>query len=134
MQRISTAKLNTSQALGRLLRDRPIQFALTFATWTGSYCAPLVTGWLTREFFNRLSGDALAGFNPWTLIALMVASELGRIFVSGIGIYAWFTLWFQCKTLIRKNLFDWLMLAPGARLLPDSAGEAVSRFRDDVEP
>ncbi|TMC54540.1 MAG: ABC transporter ATP-binding protein [Chloroflexi bacterium] len=125
--------MNTSQAFMRLLRDRPLAFTLTFATWTATYCTPLVTGWLTRAFFDRLSGDAAAGPNVWTLIGLMVANELARILTSAAGVYTWFTLWQSCKTLLRKNLFDWLMLGPGARLLPDSAGEAVGRFRDDVD-
>ncbi len=133
MQSVHSTKLNTSQAVGRMLRGRPLVFVLTFGLWTASYCAPLVTGWLTREFFNRLSNDAVAGLNVWTLIALMVANELARIIVSMFGIYTWFTLWYQCMLLLQQNMFSWLMLGPGARLLPDSAGEAVSRFRDDVE-
>ncbi|MCA1554582.1 MAG: ABC transporter ATP-binding protein/permease, partial [Chloroflexi bacterium] len=117
----------------RMLRDRPIAFALTFTLWTAAYCAPLVTGWLTREFFNHVSDETAAGGNLWTLIGLMVASELARIAVSWLGIYWWFAVWQGSKTLLYHNLFRWLMLGPGARLLPDSAGEAVSRFRDDVE-
>src|SRR5207237_9799631 len=127
------AGMNTSQAVARLLRDRPLAFTLTFATWTANYCSPLVTGWLTRAFFDGLSGAAPAGLNPWSLIALMLANELVRILTSAAGLYTWFTLWQSCKTLLRKNLFDWLLLGPGARLLPASAGEAVGRFRDGVD-
>ena len=34
--------------------------------------------------------------------------------------------------LLRRNVFERILHRPGARALPASAGEAVSRFRDDV--
>ncbi len=35
-------------------------------------------------------------------------------------------------TLLRKNLLGRILQQPGARALPDSPGEAISRFQGDV--
>ncbi len=125
--------MNTRQAIGRLARARPGVFILTFSLWTLFYSAPLLTGLLTREFFTALTGDTPARFDVPTLIALLVATEGMRLITFAYGIRVWFMLWQTLKTLLRKNLFEWIMQGPGARILPDSPGEAVSRFRDDVE-
>lgn len=85
-----------------------------------------------REFFNLLTGDAQAGLNLWTIIALMFAAELGSIF--GIfGLVATNTPFFMnTMTLLRKNLLRHILKRPGAKALPDSPGEACSRFQGDV--
>ena len=37
------------------------------------------------------------------------------------------------SALLRHNLFERILERPGATAVPDSPGEAVSRFRDDVD-
>jgi len=34
--------------------------------------------------------------------------------------------------LLRRNLFEYILKRPGARAVPGSPGEAISRFREDV--
>jgi ABC-type multidrug transport system fused ATPase/permease subunit len=125
--------MNTAQAIYHLARFRPGAFFWTFALWTLFYCAPLPIGWLQREFFNALTNSAQAQFNVQTTLALLFSNELLRAIIFGIGFWVWITLWYVYKTLMRKNMFEWLVAGTGARILPDSPGEAVSRFRDDVD-
>lgn len=91
------------------------------------------TGLITRAFFNRLTGDAPVSFTPWALAALLVGIALARsglIFVDIVLDFGWsFTL----KGLLRKNLFQRILDRPGASSLPDSPGEAISRFRGDAD-
>jgi ATP-binding cassette subfamily B protein len=91
-----------------------------------------IPGLAIREFFNLLSGDAGIGLNLWTLIALLFAAETG----STLGIYGLIVtntpFFFNAATLLRKNLLRHILRRPGASALPDSPGEAVSRFRGDV--
>jgi ABC-type multidrug transport system fused ATPase/permease subunit len=49
------------------------------------------------------------------------------------GIWSWSTLFYMLCSLMRRNIMGWILEGPGTRRLPDSPGEAVSRFRDDVE-
>jgi len=92
-----------------------------------------VPGLVTREFFNLLTGDAPVQFGFWTLIALIVAGGLGR-FVGIWGItLSNRPLMFRLAALLSKNMMRRILSLPGARALPRSSGEAVSRFRGDVE-
>nr|MDQ2998716.1 ABC transporter ATP-binding protein/permease [Chloroflexota bacterium] len=40
---------------------------------------------------------------------------------------------FSMSALLRRNLLERILELPGARALPESTGEALSRFRDDAE-
>src|SRR5215213_6435329 len=65
--------------------------------------------------------------------ALLVATEGARIAVFYGAAVVWNASWNVMQTLVRVNLLRWLLTGKGAGRLPDSPGEAVSRFRDDVE-
>jgi ATP-binding cassette, subfamily B, bacterial len=107
--------------------------------WWRNWLAMMITmlfyqipGLLLREFFNMLSGSAQMGLNIWTVVALLFCAEIGSI----LGIYGLIntnTPFFQnTMTLLRKNLLKHILRRPGASALPDSPGEAISRFRGDV--
>jgi ATP-binding cassette subfamily B protein len=87
---------------------------------------------ITREFFNLITGDAPARLGMWSIVALLFASEAGRI----LGIFGLVStnvpFFVHTMTLLRKNLLKNILKRPGASALPDSPGEAISRFRGDV--
>jgi ATP-binding cassette subfamily B protein len=91
-----------------------------------------VPGLLMREFFNSLTGSAQVGLNLWTIVALLFTAEIGSI----LGIYGLMItnvpFFVHTMTLLRKNLLKYILRRPGASALPDSPGEAISRFRGDV--
>jgi ATP-binding cassette subfamily B protein len=87
---------------------------------------------IIQAFFNYLTGDAPLRFGVWTIVAFVVATWLGRM-LGGYGFfYADVPIFADIPTLLRKNLLRHILRRPGASPLPDSAGEAVSRFRNDV--
>lgn len=97
------------------------------------FLASQVPGLVTREFFNLLTGDAPVQFGFWTLIALIAAGGLGRFAgIWGITLSNR-PLMFRLAALLSKNLMQRILSLPGAKALPRSPGEAVSRFRGDVE-
>jgi ATP-binding cassette subfamily B protein len=91
-----------------------------------------IPGLVLREFFNTLSGSNQAGMNLWTIVALLFAAETGSI----LGMYGLITtntpFFMNTMTLLRKNLLKHILRRPGASALPDSPGEAISRFRGDT--
>lgn len=93
---------------------------------------PQITGLLTREFFNTLSGDSKLGFNFQTIAAILVGLAVARAIVILVDMYASNLYNFRTGALLRKNLISRILERPGARSVPQSAGEAISRFRDDV--
>ena len=92
----------------------------------------IVPALILREFFNGLTGDAPTTFGIWAILAFLLAAYLGRL-VSEYGfVYADVPLFSEVAVLLRKNLLKHILRRPGAAPLPDSPGEAVSRFRNDV--
>lgn len=89
-------------------------------------------GLIMREFFNKLTNNADAHLGLWTLIALLFVTELARL-MSIWGLTLTNVPFFvHTMTLLRKNLLRYILKRPGAKALPDSPGEAISRFRGDV--
>ncbi|HVC31931.1 MAG TPA: ABC transporter ATP-binding protein [Chloroflexota bacterium] len=121
----------------RLLRYAPGLFLLNTAAWTAFYVLPLANGLVAQAFFDTLGGTRSAtelfGLNIWAMLGLLLVVGTARLmlFMGSFVLFA--TYMYTIQALLRKNLLGWLMRGPGARALPDSPGEAISRFRDDVE-
>jgi ATP-binding cassette subfamily B protein len=94
---------------------------------------PQITGFLIRAIFDNLSGEAAAGANVYSLVALLIAVALGKAVAIFIDVWIYFNFQYTIRALLRGNLFTHILRRPGARAVPDSPGEAVSRFRDDVD-
>jgi ATP-binding cassette, subfamily B, bacterial len=125
--------LTTWQYLWRLLRCDVGLFALNIVTWTLDHTSPLATGLITGWFFDALAGHGPLGMNVWAVVALFTAVGVAQFGVFSLGLLTWFTYYFTVQSLLRRNLFDWVMRGPGTHQLPDSPGEAMSRFREDVD-
>jgi ATP-binding cassette subfamily B protein len=91
-----------------------------------------ITGFIIRALFDAISGERQSGLNPYTLSALLVATAVGRVgfLFSAISVHV--SNLFVMSALLRKNMFSSILDRPGARAVPGSPGEAVSRFRGDV--
>jgi ATP-binding cassette subfamily B protein len=94
---------------------------------------PQLVGLVIRVYFDTLSGQSTAGLNPYTLAALLVALALGRAVATFADVAVYFNFRYTVEALLRQNLFEHILRRPGAAALPESTGEAISRFRDDVE-
>jgi ATP-binding cassette subfamily B protein len=92
-----------------------------------------ITGLIERSFFNSLTGDALLDWQPWTwaILVIMVAVFRGGLIMTDM--YVFFRWVFSSAAVMRKNMFEHILDRPGARAIPGSTGEAVSRFRGDAE-
>lgn len=93
---------------------------------------PQVSGLIQREFFNTLTGSKSLGFTPETLAAIVIGFALAQAVTIFCDIYLHFTYGFRTTALLRKNLLTRILDRPGAQAVPQSPGEAISRFRDDV--
>jgi len=98
-----------------------------------SYLFPLIPGLVVRQILDKVSGEATIGMNLWSLFALLAGIALVRQFVmlSSVGVET--SLHIVINTLLRHNLLARILQHPGARALPASPGEAITRFREDVE-
>ena len=102
------------------------------AVFVRQMCWLVVSGLVMRAFFNLLTGNAPVSLGIWSIVALIVATEVGSNAGRYGVFYAEVPLFNHIATLLRKNLLTYILKRPGASALPDSPGEAISRFRGDV--
>ena len=126
--------MKTWQHLWRLIRFLPGRYGSMLVLRTLAFMVvPNAVALANREFFDSLTGEAQFGWGPYTVIALLVAIGLARAVVIFGDIICFFLSRFTMETLLRRNLLAHILDQPGSQALPASPGEAVSRFRGDVE-
>jgi ATP-binding cassette subfamily B protein len=119
--------------LWRIVRLRPGLYFLDAVLALPYYCLPLLSGLIVRAFFDSLTGAAPAAPGLGALIALLVATEVGRTAVQTVYAYLWASYAGAVAIVLRRNLLDAVLHRFGARPLPGAPGDAVNRFRDDVD-
>lgn len=124
--------LTISDAARRLVRSFPGLFvagaALRIIVFVVIFQA---TALVTRAFFDALAGADVLGLSAvaWAVL-ILVFGLLRKGFITADMFV--FKVWRASgMALLRTNLFCHVLAQPGAQALPDSAGEAVSRFRGD---
>lgn len=124
---------STTRVTFRLLRNDPRAYAIAWCQWALFHGAPLAVGWVLKLILDALT-DASPGM-PALLLGGLLGIEVGRwaLFVSAA--VQFHGAWVGWLTVPRVNLLSTLATGPGAAAgrLPGSSGEAVSRFRDDVQ-
>ncbi|MGC5771909.1 ABC transporter ATP-binding protein [Paenibacillus pabuli] len=118
--------------IGRLFRFRPFLFLINGLLWCIFHSLPLAIGIGMQWFFDRAtvgSSDYMWLAAPLIFIALVRATRVGTFFAA---FYAWITYIYHIQAILRTNMLAGIMRWPG-RNLPASPGEAMSRFRDDVD-
>src|SRR6185295_15603323 len=97
------------------------------------YLFPLIPGLIVRWFFDTLTGASQAGWNEWSLIALLLGATVAQTTALLLAGFTEMTVVMITQSLLRHNLLARVLTHPGAQALPASPGEAISRFRDDAE-
>lgn len=117
----------------RLARNEPVAYVTTWFGWVAFFSVPLATGLLVKLVLDRVAGGTTAGV--WTLLAAVVGLEAARWALLVMIAVQWHGCWVGWQTVPRINMLRSLVEDPGpaAGRLPGAPGEAVSRFRDDVE-
>ncbi|QLG40959.1 ABC transporter ATP-binding protein [Paenibacillus sp. FSL W7-1088] len=124
--------MNVTGFIGRLFRFRPFLFLINGLLWCIFHSLPLAIGIGMQWFFDRAttgSSDYMWLAAPLIFIALIRAVRVGTFFAA---FYAWITYIYHIQAILRTNMLAGIMRWPG-RNLPASPGEAMSRFRDDVD-
>lgn len=93
---------------------------------------PQLTGLTIQAIFNQLTGEAQTGLSLTGLAAILIAIGVGRGLAFFTDVFLYFTFEYTVTALLRVNMFDTILSRPGAKAVPESPGEAVSRFRDDA--
>ncbi len=126
-------KKTTLYAMWRLLCFRPWLWFFNAVGVLVVMAGFQAMGLMLREFFNLLSGDEQAGFGFWTIVVLIMVSGAARVFGMFGLIRTNVPLMFSISALLQHNMLSRILKRPGADALAESPGEAVSRFRGDVD-
>ena len=86
-----------------------------------------------KGFFDTLTGESPAGFNPWTFVALFLVAELGDRSVLISSAFVWARWRYAVSTLLRKNLMTAIMDMSSPHRVSTASGEVTNRLRDDVQ-
>ncbi len=116
----------------KLLRHRTLLYGVSFVLWGFIHGSPVLIGILVKAVFDALSGSAAATSSAWTFVILMLLFQLGRSGILVVGEFCWISYWLSFTLLLRRNLLDYVLRAKGSRRLSESPGEAIPRFREDV--
>lgn len=124
--------INTWNASWALVWHRPGRYFLNALIWGLVGVTPLLPGLVTREIFNALTGDAPALFGFWTLVAILAAIGFARFGIIIAAVVNYVPFRYLISGTLKINLMKYILRRPGAAALPNSAGEAISRFRGDA--
>ncbi|HEX6420342.1 MAG TPA: ABC transporter ATP-binding protein [Acidimicrobiales bacterium] len=129
----ATARPSTTRVALRLARNEPVAYATTWLGWVAFFAVPLATGALVKVVLDRVAEGRSGGV--WMLLAAVVGVEAVRWAWLVVIAVQWHGCWIGWQTVPRVNLLRSLAQDPGpaAGRLPGAPGEAVSRFRDDVQ-
>ncbi len=127
-------KIKAWKYLAKIVRQYPHWYIALLIGETMFFAVfPHITGLLIRAIFDSLAGEATVGVNVYTLIALLVANAAAKAVAIFADVWVYFNFRWSVAALLRTNLFTHILKRPGARAVPNSPGEAVSRFRGDVD-
>src|SRR5687767_13872132 len=133
---ISTQKIPALPAwrvIWEMMRFRPwLWFIDLLSVALIRFCWQIAPALIIKAFFDMITGEATLRFGIWAIVVFASASWLGRVLASYGFYYADVPIFADIPTLLRKNLLRYILRRPGASPLPDSAGEAVNRFKNDV--
>jgi ATP-binding cassette, subfamily B, bacterial len=121
------------RVIWEMLRFRPwLWFIDLISVALIRFCWQIAPALIIKAFFDLLTGDAPLTFGIWAIAAFFVCIWIGRVIASYGFYYADVPIFADIPTLLRKNLLRYILRRPGAAPLPDSPGEAISRFKNDV--
>jgi ATP-binding cassette subfamily B protein len=133
-QKVKIAALPAWQVIVQMIRFRPGYWLIDLLSVTVfRFAWQIFPAMIMKVFFDMLTGESPAGVNIWTVLALVVATYMMRQMGSYGFFFADVPIFADIATLLRKNLLEHILKRPGASSLPDSPGEAISRFRNDVQ-
>lgn len=124
--------MNTWEASYRLIRSQLRPYLLNSLLWGILGLSTLLPGLITRAVLDQLAGKATVGWDIGTLLAVLVGIGIARFGNMILSFLAYVKFRHRTSGLLRLNMLAEILRHPGAAALPNSSGEAVSRFSGDV--
>jgi ATP-binding cassette, subfamily B, bacterial len=117
----------------KLLVYRPWIFTLDVFLWSIIEILPLAQGLIIKAILDGFGRAEGLDKNFWYLVGGTVVLYIVRIAFTYAGTINYVFYDNSITGLLRQNLLNIIMKRPGAKAMNLSPGEAISRFRDDVQ-
>ena len=131
--KIDTTGVPTARLGAGLARQYPWRYAVNVFMWASMWVMPVTMAWITKTFFDAITGDATDAPPIALLVAITIAYAIGRITFVIVAMWNDVHLMFRVSTVLRRNILERIFELPGAQSMKESPGDAISRFRDDVD-
>lgn len=124
--------MTVGQFMQRMLSFRLSLFVVNGLLWGVFHSIPIMIGLGMQWFFDR-AASGTADY-VWLAVPLLavVLIRFTRVGLFFIAFYKWVTYFYHVQAVLRTNMLAGIMRWPG-RNLPASPGEAMTRFREDVD-
>lgn len=125
--------MKTWRYMWRLMRYEPWFYWINMLCIIMVFVLGMAPGLIARSYFDFLDGKIALDGGVWWLAALLMMTTLGQIaFNMGLGLTNT-PFMFLAGGLLRRNLLARILARPGAQALAESTGNALNRFRDDID-
>ena len=131
--KIDTTGVPTARLGWGLITQHRLRYAINVVMWASMWVMPVIPAVITRIFFDSVTGDTTNAPSITVLVAIIVAYAIGRITFVIVAMRNDVNLMFRVGTLLRRNMLERIFELPGAQAMKESPGDAISRFRDDVD-
>ena len=124
--------MKTWQSSWRIICYRPWLYVIECLCLTLFLFSRVAFGVIVQDFFNLLPTQPHLSFTIWALMVILAMAAILRV-----GVILGETLTetysnFMHKTLLQRNILDYILQCPGAQSLACSPGEALNILRDDA--
>ena len=124
--------MRTWQSFWRILCYRPWLYVVEGLCLTLFLFSRVAFGVIVQDFFNLLPMQRHLSFTIWALMVILCIAAILRV-----GVILGETLSetysnFMHKTLLQRNVLNYILQRPGAQALNCSPGEALNILRDDA--
>ncbi len=130
---LDTSNVPTARLGWGLITQYRLRYAINVFMWASMWVMPIIPAVITRIFFDSITGENTDPPSIVLLVSITVAYAIGRIGFVIFGMWNDVHLMFRVSTLLRRNILQRIFELPGAQSMKESPGDAISRFRDDVD-
>lgn len=125
--------ISITKYTAQTIRFKPFHYAFVLIGSLLYFITPLVAALLVREIFASFQGSSDLKLDIWTLVSLFTFVRIAQLVIDVAWALIMIIFFYSGRVLFRKNMLVGIFKQPGALPLPESSGEAMSRFRRDVE-
>lgn len=129
----ASRRLNAPALLWGMIRYRGGLSLLNAVLLFVNMLTPLLSGLVTRWFFDALTGAAPMRFDAYGIAAVFAAVVVGRLMIMVTAILVDSLHMFYMLSLPRRNMLEGILSQPGAQALTEPVGETLERFRAEPD-